>query len=309
MLKYFLILIFYGSWVIGSDLHYYCTAADSLYYTNLINLIGSIHKNNFENLGQIAVFNLGLSKEEVQQLKTIDKLEVYEVEKTHEDILKSFPANKHGKVVPGWYMWKLVAIKTALDMFPYVLWIDAGSTVLKPLDCLFEAIEDNGYLLFTNGDESQNGKFLHPVGWGTTKFVANKFDLYSADRTYILESESVEGGFLGASRKALKTFVEPLYLMTRDIRNFQDDGTTPNGFGTCRHDQTIISIFAYINKLKIYKQDYTQNNPIELEIKGRKVPYYMTWNYGYVSHKTHVYRSRSDLSSFDYFLSFIHYKK
>src|SRR5439155_21284257 len=51
--------------------HYFCTAADSSYFTHLLNLIGSIHKISFDQLGEIAVFDLGLHQEQVEELNKI----------------------------------------------------------------------------------------------------------------------------------------------------------------------------------------------------------------------------------------------
>ena len=45
---------------------YYCTAANSDYFKILLNLIGSIHETNFDKLGGIAVFDLGLTEDEIK---------------------------------------------------------------------------------------------------------------------------------------------------------------------------------------------------------------------------------------------------
>src|SRR3990167_2993543 len=112
---------------------YYCTAIDSNYFNLFLNLLGSIHHTNFEQLEEIAVFDLGLNANQIAYLNKVQKLKVYSLQPTNPDMLKPFRLHPEmGKMVPGWYSWKYVAIKQALDMHPYVLWIDAGSTVLKP---------------------------------------------------------------------------------------------------------------------------------------------------------------------------------
>ena len=116
---------------------YIVTAADKVFYREILQLVGSIHKVNFNQLGGIAVFDLGLSDEQKRHLRKIQKLTVCSVEKTHPDIIKPFKKDNGTHWVPGWYAWKPVVIKQALDKWPYILYIDAGAIVLKPLDYLF----------------------------------------------------------------------------------------------------------------------------------------------------------------------------
>lgn len=131
--------------------HYYCTAADSNYYPKLLNLIGSIHASDYENLAEIAVFDLGFTEIQKTNLTSIEKVKLYQVELVHHDLLKYFKTSSNGRTVRGWYAWKPVVIKQALDLFPYVLYIDAGAVILKPLDDLFKHIEQQGYFLMTCG--------------------------------------------------------------------------------------------------------------------------------------------------------------
>jgi len=109
---------------------YFCTAANSTYFERVLNLIGCLHKVNFNEIGQIAVFDLGLTEKEKTKLKNIKKVAVYSVEKTNKDIITPLPTGQGKKLVLGYYSWKPVVIKQALDMFPYVLWLDAGTTIL-----------------------------------------------------------------------------------------------------------------------------------------------------------------------------------
>jgi len=57
--------------------HYYCTVADEKHFYMLLNLIGSLHKNDFDNLKEIAVFDLGFTDQQKQILKNIKKVEIY----------------------------------------------------------------------------------------------------------------------------------------------------------------------------------------------------------------------------------------
>lgn len=297
---------------------YFCTAANSNYYQHLLNLIGSIHKVNYNTLGHIAVFDLGLTPTQKAELLRIDKLSIHEVEKTHPDILKIFVKdNIYHRTVPGWYAWKPVVLKQSLEMFPYVVWLDAGTTVLRPLDDLFAHIVEYGYFLATIGDGPVNGKCEHNVGWGTTKFVAEQFQLNDPANKWILEKESVMAGVIGVSRNCYPFFVHPLYSLTRDMRFFKDDGTAPNGFGTGRYEQTLMSILAYSENMHIFEQDYQQKVPMELVVKRDAqlhfkrdiVPFYITWHGGYVNEKTHIYSSRNDMGNFQQYVQQIRLKQ
>lgn len=292
-----------------ANLHYYCTASDKNYFQSLLNLIGSIHKTAFNSLGEIAVFDLGLDKEQIEQLNKIQKVSVHKIELTHPDLLKQFKTNHAGKTVPGWYAWKFVILKQALELFPYALWVDAGTTILKPLDNLFKYIEQSGYFLCTIGDEKLNNQIYHPIRWGATEFVKDYFNLNSQDKKWILDQEPLLSGTIGVSRKCLNYFVKPLYELSRNLRIFEDDGTTPNGFGTGRHDLIVLSIFAYLNGLTIHNDDYTQQIPIYLNIRNKYETFYVTWNREFVSDKTYLYNSRRDLSNFDEYCKAIKYKK
>lgn len=88
------------------DKMYFCTTADERYFPLLINLIGSIHKVNFDELGEIAVFDLGFTEQQLDELHCIEKVRVYNVELTHPDLLKP-----NSRLKRGWYAWKPV-VKT-----------------------------------------------------------------------------------------------------------------------------------------------------------------------------------------------------
>jgi len=136
---------------IADDLQYYCTAANKNYYEQLLNLIASIHRHNFDNLGHIAVFDLGLSSSQINYLSHIQKVGIYKLELVNPYILTKYKANQANKMVVGWYSWKPVAIKQAFEIFPeesVFLWIDAGTTVLKDISILFTYIKHKGYFFF-----------------------------------------------------------------------------------------------------------------------------------------------------------------
>lgn len=288
--------------------HYYCTACDERYFKNLLQLIGSIHKASFDSLGEIAVFDLGMTELQKEYLKTIEKVSVYSIDNRYTSLLQLVDVSNNGKKVPGWYAWKFVFLKQALEMFPYVLWVDAGTTILKPLDSLFKYIQQSGYFLCTMGDEKFYNQIAHPIEWGATKYVKDFFDLNTLEKKWVLQQEPLLSGTIGISRKALDYLLKPLNEYVNNIELFVDDGTCPNGFGTGRHDQTLLSIYAYLNGLTIHRQDYTQEYPIYLYVENKYEEIYITWNGSHVNDKTCLYNSRCDFHNYEQYVQCIRYK-
>jgi len=220
---------------------YICTCADAEFFPKLLNFIGSVHKYNFKKLKEIAVFDLGFTADQIKKLNKIRKVAVYDIEITHPDLLKHFDVGRRdGRLVRGWYAWKPVAIKQALDMFPYVLYSDAGSVILKPLDNLFKHIKQNGYF-FLRGSKNK-------LGLRTPEHVTKTFNLDSEERKYILNSVGLAAGFMGLTRKYYDNFVLPMYELSHNIDHFVDDGSSTL---PARHDQILFSMYARLLGLEI----------------------------------------------------------
>lgn len=302
MIKVFLwFLILLGSMVNCARSLYFCTASDSNYFRPLMNLIGGIHKHHFDELGEIAVFNLGFTEEQRRELNLIAKLKVYEVEKKHPDILKRFKTTVWGKTVPGWYAWKPVVIKQALDMFPYVLFIDAGTTLMKPINALFEHMWAKGYF-FHSGSS-------WPMKKQTCNYQAESFDLFSEDKKWILEAPGLESGLMGLTHDIYDSFVLPTYELAVDLKNFTDDGTAQGGWGACRHDQTVFSAQVLSLGLNIHHHFLNPEEEFLLEQAGNQcVPFNIACVPWVVSEKTYIYCSRNDIRNYDHYVSFIRYE-
>jgi len=241
---------------------YICTCADERFFPHLLNFIGCLHKVNFNEIKEIAVFNLGFTQKQIDVLKKIKKVAVYDTEMTNPDMFTHFftrPGNK--KPVRGWYSWKPVALKKSLDMYPYVLHADAACIFLKPLQKLFQHIEQNGYFFLTCG---------HDINRMTNKYVRDKFNLESENRKWMLDEKTygLRGGFIGISRKYYDSYVLPLYEFSHDIKYFADDGSTPAGFGTGRA-QAVFSVLARLLDLDIN----TIHSIIHLKIDGKKTQF------------------------------------
>ena len=72
---------------------FFCMAADQTYYWHLRRLIKSIHKFNFNELGEIAVFDLGFTQKQRDKINSIAKVRVYDVEPIHPNLLTYFITN------------------------------------------------------------------------------------------------------------------------------------------------------------------------------------------------------------------------
>jgi len=284
---------------------YYCTAANQADFPQLLNLIGSIHATNFDQLEQIAVFDLGLTQEQKDKLNMIQKVKLCTFKEQNPDLFTYYTLVA-GYQVQGWHIWKPIAIKEALDFCPYLLFIgvDSGAIVLKPLDPLFTYIQQKGYFLTTIGDELINGKFPHPLRGEVTDFVKDKFNLEDPSKVAILSKEPVMSNLVGTTRRAYSSFAKEWYSLSKDIRYFADDGSAPDGIGAGRHAQTILSILAYSNGLEVLKQDHKQRQPMLLPIGRELIPFYVTWNAEFVDQRTSIFTTGKERNM----RSFIKYK-
>ena len=284
---------------------YFCTVANKRYFTHLLNLIGSIHKHNFKQLGHIAVFDLGLDPEQIDILKSIDKLSINYLQPTNPDMLTVFNTIPEGKPVPGWYSWKPVAIKQAFDIFPpkaSFLFIDAGTTVLKNLSDLFASINHVGYF-FHNG-------WNWPLNKSTTQFVTHAFNLNQTPNGLLLTDKAyhLEAGLMGLSSQIYDSFVMPVYELSKDIRYFIDDGSCPDGFGYGRHDQTIYSIYAHLNNYTIHNHFKDHFEPFVLPLIDKEIPFHVASLTQWMTPTSAICATRHDLYKFKNNCMHIRYK-
>lgn len=240
----------------------FCIPSDDAFFKKLLDLIGSIHHTNFDKLKEIAVFDLGLTKDQLNFLKSIEKVSVHSVELRHPDILKPFKARPYPskKIARGWYAWKPIIIKQAASLFDYFLYLDAGCTVLKPLDDIFTYIQDRGYLLMQTGVK-------YTIGDQCTKYVISKFSLSSPENSWILNKRSIASGIQGISNRIYDSYVKPIYELTTDLRFFEDDGSSRLGFGSARHDQILFGIQAILLNL----ESIPVNKNYQAFVQGKKI--------------------------------------
>lgn len=269
---------------------YICTASDHKFFPHVINLIGSIHKVDYDDLGEVCVFDLGMKPAQKKYLASIAKTSVRSIEMVHPQLLKQFNTRPGGKPVPGWYAWKPVAIKQMLESFPHALWIDGGATILRSLRPLFDHILEHNYF-FHNGCNI-------PIKKQLTKHLIRTFDLTSDENSWILESSTrgLEAGLQGYTRMMWDTMIMPMYELAKDLKNFSDDGSAPGGFGNARHDTSLYSVVVNLQKLHIHQHGTSIHMPIELDIKGEKIPFHITFDKSALKPETTIYISRHDIN-------------
>src|SRR3990167_3541838 len=244
--------------------HFYVTSTDSKFFPKAMNLIQSIYKTNRSNLGEIAVFDLGLNIMHRKKLEKMYKVEVYDLKECSPLIFKHFYTgeNRH---VRGWFAWKPVAIKRALERYPNILYLDAGMQVLRPLDWLFEYIEQEGYFL-VDAESRIDNRITKQV----LENLVYKMDNY---KEQILTKNMNCAGIQGLSGKMVTNYVDPVYDCVKNITLFADDGTSQLGFGSARHDQTLFSVYARSLGLKMFQPGWNS-----ITMNGEKIDFHIHWD-------------------------------
>lgn len=252
----------------------FITVTDKEHCQFVPDLIRSIHNHNKKNAINIIVFDLGILPNQKSDLETKYKVKVYPIEMVHPDLCKKFIVRPHGRKARGWYAWKPVAIYQALQLFDYCLYMDAGMRVTGPSDDIFAAIEQDGYFFIDCG---------HKINPMTTKYVVKKFNL-DTENNWVLNLHGLAAGFQGVSKRIFESYVKPMYLLGHDLRNFEDDGTAPWGFGGARHDQTLFSIYARLLNYKVHSMLDSTNRSNLIIIGNKSVPFKIQ---NYMRYKTY----------------------
>ena len=239
----------------------YCinTSADNLYFSRVINLIGSIRKNYDSNI-RITVWDLGLTKMQKYILKLID--------------VNIGMINKN---TPHWnqcYSWKLYVYQQSTeDVFFH---LDAGNVVLKNLNNIYHEIEEKGMFLI---DQGQKVRDIVPIDYialfnpqaelSDDVFAAGNIGLNKKNpkiSKVINEAycASVDGYCLGYSKSELHRDINGINI-TRDCNVF-------------RHDQSVINIIMR----KHFKTLYLHSHDIYASItKTNKTSVFNSRGYHY----------------------------
>jgi hypothetical protein len=113
------------------------SAANARYGYHLLNMLGSVERNS-NVFDRVVVFDLGLDAAQRELVHGLRDVEVRTVE----------PFVPHWEKCFSWKPW----IWTSLDA-EAVFYLDAGCTVMRPLDDVLAAIERDGYFVVGQGVE------------------------------------------------------------------------------------------------------------------------------------------------------------
>ncbi|MFZ4100030.1 MAG: hypothetical protein ACOYKZ_06885 [Chlamydiia bacterium] len=220
----------------------FVTVADHEHFPMLIYTINSLQHWQKQSINEIAVYDLGLTVPERKVLDSLPRTRVYDIERVSEWLFQPFRTRpyRNGKPVKGWYAWKPVVLKQALDRWEEFLYIDAGITVGRSLDPVFAYMKRHGHFFITGGSGNRNY---------CTRACIEHFGLETPERRWVLESGQIDAAIQGITRSVRDVYVLPLYELVGDIRLFEDDGSCPNGFGFSRHDQTLTTILLRLSNL------------------------------------------------------------
>jgi hypothetical protein len=146
----------------------FATGADERYGYALLNLLGSVAANG-PRFERIVAYDLGLSPFQRRLLDAVRGVEVRTVP----------PFAQHWAACFTWKPW----IWTNLEA-DEIVWLDAGTTVLRPLEPLLEEVRENGYFLVSQG---------HPLEW---LVPTDYYELYGLPREAARE-QAVAAGIIG----------------------------------------------------------------------------------------------------------------
>lgn len=216
------------------------TAADSVYFTRLLALIGSIIRYHNPKDFSIAVYDIGLQADQLRTLSKIAWVEVFNPEKVNPFVTTLLKKHEKGdkSAVPGLYSWKPVALKMELDKYPQVFYMDAGTVVCSSLRPLWEHIKNVGYFFVG----------CNTISYQTTKYVIEKIHV----STETLGKQALNAGLMGISESVRHSFFLPAYVMAKDIELFRDDGSASGGDCAGRHDQALFGIIASNSGLYVH---------------------------------------------------------
>lgn len=210
-----------------------------MYLGGLANLVGSLHY--WMPGTKIAVFNLGLQADELQEVASWRDCVLHWRETGPPPDLcidgqwKPAPHLRHLQK----YAWKPPAIVEAVEAYGAVLWLDAGCDVRGRLDGVARALSRDGYFLVKGQDLDMTAR-LQPD-------CASRLGLRAAD---FAGKPSFAGGVQGYVRgsAAAGQILRPLYAAAADESCIAPAGSSLQNH---RYDQSLLSLIAYSCGLRL----------------------------------------------------------
>jgi hypothetical protein len=196
------------------------TGANSPYYQSLLTLINGVHKDSFDLVDMIVVYDFGLEPIEINQLNTLEKVLVI-------NIVKDFPIYENiSTIKTKSHFLKMYSLHHSLGLSKNVLWLDAGVCSLKSLNPIFDLIKTDD--IFLVGDVHINKNFTHK----------KCSEIMSASEKE-LNDQHLSSGIFG-----FKTNGKYIKLIKDSWKYSQIEGVIDGFDDNHRHDQSVLSILA-----------------------------------------------------------------
>ena len=196
------------------------TGANSHYYQSLLTLISSIHKDSFDLVDMVFVYDFGLDNLEIEQLNRLEKVSVMDIEKNF-IIYNTISTTKTKS-----HFLKMYSLYNSIVLSKNVLWLDAGVCALKSLKPIFDLIERDD--IFLVGDVHINRNFTHK----------RCSEVMSATEKE-LNDNMLSSGIFGF--KPNGKYIE---LIKDSWKYSQIEGVIDGYEENHRHDQSVLSILA-----------------------------------------------------------------
>jgi hypothetical protein len=242
------------------------SAADRRYGWWLLNLVGSVHANARPSFDAIVLYDLGLSAVQRRLAASIQGVELRTVP-------AFVPHWREGRTWKTW-IWRHLEAER-------LVWLDAGATVLRPLDDALAQIDERGYWVVSQGHPVEDvvpsdyySLYDFPRPLGAEPVIAAGILGFRQDSAFFERvivptyDDAVAGRSRGASADEVWKFDYGMERMTevivRDCRLF-------------RHEQTLLNIHFYgsiadpfVNELERWAGDRSPHEHPQQVIWGHR---------------------------------------
>ena len=122
------------------------TAASANFWFHLQNFVGAVH--TWENQTQVVVYDLGLSQEQILEVSFWCRV-----------TLEPFPFEKYPPHFQNLrnFAWKALVVKSAVEKFGKILYLDSGYEMRRPIDYIKSRIDRGTYFCTGMGDTLTRG--------------------------------------------------------------------------------------------------------------------------------------------------------
>lgn len=196
------------------------TGANSIYFESLLTLISTVHKDSFELVDMIVVYDFGLDQTEINRLKSLEKIMIV-------DIVKDFQIYEGiSSIKTKCHFLKMYTLFHSMSLSKNVLWLDAGACALKSLEPIFNVIESED--IFLVGDIHLNKNFTHK----------RCVEVMNATEEELMDNQ-LWSGLVG-----FKSDGKYSRIITEGWNYSQIEGCVDGFEDNHRHDQSVLSILS-----------------------------------------------------------------